>query len=117
MKASFGAEIKEYMADPSGHMQHAEVTIKGSVIVIGDASDEREPKPAMVCLYLTDVDEAYTNAMAAGGTSIMEPADQFYVDRNGGVSDPQGNIWWLATHIEDISPEEMQERAKAHNSK
>jgi PhnB protein len=57
------------------------------------------------------VDATYKRAIAAGGTSIMEPADQFYGDRNAGVKDSAGNIWWMATHIEDVSHEEIVRRA------
>jgi uncharacterized glyoxalase superfamily protein PhnB len=57
-----------------------------------------------------DTDAVYKRALAAGGKSTMEPADQFYGDRNAGVTDPSGNQWWIATHIEDVSPEEIEKR-------
>ena len=55
----------------------------------------------------------YKRALAAGGTAVLEPANQFYGDRHGDVRDPVGNVWWIATHIEDVAPEELQKRAKA----
>jgi uncharacterized glyoxalase superfamily protein PhnB len=54
----------------------------------------------------------YRSALAAGAASVMEPADQIYGDRMGGVKDPTGNTWWLATHIEDVTPEQMEQRMK-----
>jgi len=60
-----------------------------------------------------DTDARYKRALGAGAVSVMEPADQFYGDRNAGVIDPTGNLWWIATHVEDVSPEELARRAKA----
>jgi PhnB protein len=67
----------------------------------------------MLHLYLEDADAAYQRALDAGATSLREPEDQFYGDRTAGVKDDFGNQWWLATHIEDVTPEEMQRRADA----
>ncbi len=69
----------------------------------------------MIYLYVEDTDAAYQRALKAGATSVMEPADQFYGDRNGAVKDASGNEWWIATHVEDVSPEEMEKRAKAQS--
>jgi uncharacterized glyoxalase superfamily protein PhnB len=63
-------------------------------------------------MYIENVDAVFKNAMDAGGKSLREPADQFYGDRTGGVEDPGGNSWWLSTHIEDVSNEELERRAK-----
>ena len=71
-------------------------------------------EPAVgVPLYVNDADATYRRALQAGATSLTEPATQFYGDRSAGVQDPTGNFWWIATHVEDISPEEMQRRAEA----
>jgi uncharacterized glyoxalase superfamily protein PhnB len=67
----------------------------------------------MLYLYVPDVDATYKQAIAAGGISVREPADQFYGDRSGAVKDPGGNEWWIATHKEDVSPEEMKRRMAA----
>ncbi len=67
----------------------------------------------MINLYVPDTDALYHSAIAAGATSIREPANQFYGDRSGGVRDVCGNEWWMATHIEDVSPEEMERRMAA----
>jgi uncharacterized glyoxalase superfamily protein PhnB len=64
-------------------------------------------------VYVSDTDAVYKKALAAGATSVMEPADQFYGDRNAGVQDASGNMWWIATHVEDVLPEEMEKRAAA----
>jgi uncharacterized glyoxalase superfamily protein PhnB len=59
-----------------------------------------------------DTDSVYNKAIKAGGVSLMEPANQFYGDRNAGVQDPSGNKWWIATHVEDVSAEEMERRSR-----
>lgn len=64
-------------------------------------------------MYVEDTDAVYAKALAAGAVSLMEPADQFYGDRNAGVKDPFGNNWWIGTHVEDVSAEEMQRRLDA----
>jgi uncharacterized glyoxalase superfamily protein PhnB len=73
----------------------------------------------MLYLYVPNVDTSYQRALKAGAASVMEPADQFYGDRSGGVKDPFGNSWFIGTHIEDISPAELKKRAaefvKKHN--
>jgi PhnB protein len=66
--------------------------------------------PAMLNLYVPDVDSVYKNALAAGGTSLQEPANQFYGDRSGGVQDRWNNQWWIATHIEDVNDDDMKKR-------
>jgi uncharacterized glyoxalase superfamily protein PhnB len=67
----------------------------------------------MIYIYTADTDAMYNRAIQAGAVSVMTPADQFYGDRNAGVKDFAGNQWWIATHIEDVSPEELEKRAKA----
>jgi PhnB protein len=113
LKQSFGAEERERHLGPGGTIMHAEVRIGDSVVMMSEASDEFKPMPATIHLYLEDVDAAYERALRAGGKSLREPADQFYGDRSAGVEDAAGNQWWLATHVEDVSPEEMQRRQEA----
>jgi uncharacterized glyoxalase superfamily protein PhnB len=69
--------------------------------------------PAALYLYVNRVDATYKQAIQAGAKSLMEPTDMFYGDRSGGVIDPFGNSWWIATHQEDVPPEELARRAKA----
>jgi PhnB protein len=81
--------------------------------MMGESSDKFPAMPAAIYLYVPDVDAVYKRALAAGAASTMEPANQFYGDRNAGVKDPSGNLWWIATHVEDVPREEMAKRAAA----
>lgn len=113
LEQAFGAQEKERHARPDGAIMHAEVKIGDSIVMMGEPMGEFKAIPAALYLYVEDVDAVYKRALEAGATSVMEPADQFYGDRNGGVKDPAGNLWWIATHIEDVSPEELARRAAA----
>jgi len=116
LKQAFAAELTFRMDGPDGSVAHAEVNIGNSKVMIGQVPAERAIR-AMLHLYVTDTDAAYNRAIAAGATSVREPADQFYGDRSGGVRDMWGNEWWMATHIEDVSPEEMERRMKAMSAR
>ncbi len=111
--AAFGATLKEKHLMSDGSVMHAEITIGDSIIMMGDARDGKPPMPTMLYLYVEDCDSVYTSAMAAGGKSLREPTTEFYGDRSSGVTDPWGNQWWIATHVEDVSDEEMQKRMAA----
>ncbi len=113
LQRAFDAKVTERIDDEKGRIRHAQVKIGDSHLMLTDGNDECSPAPAAFYLYLSDVDGAYERALRAGGTSIMEPADQFYGDRNAGVRDASGNTWWLATHIEDVPSEEIARRAQA----
>ena len=114
LQASFGAKItQEPMRRSDGTIMHTEVQIGDSRVMMGEACDKAPAMPASMYLYVPNCDELYQNAMKAGATSIMEPTTQFYGDRNAGVKDPSGNTWWLATHVEDVSQEELKKRAAA----
>jgi len=113
LKQTFEAAELGRMAQPDGTIMHAEVKIADSVIMIADASAEYGPMPARLHVYVTDVDSAYQRALQAGATSQMEPADQFYGDRESGVIDPFGNVWWIGMHKEDVSADELAKRAEA----
>ena len=113
LKQAFAAQEIERMAQPDGTIRHAEVRIGDSVVMMSEAGGEREPRPSAIYLYVSDTDAAYKRALQAGGSSLMEPADQFYGDRSAGVQDPSGNYWWIATHQEDVPPEELKARAEA----
>ncbi len=110
---AFGATLKYQMKDDGGNVRHAEVQIGDSMVMIGQARDEWVPKPGNFYLYVPDCDALYKSALAAGGKSVQEPATQFYGDRHSAVDDPQGNTWWIATHVEDVSPQEIERRMKA----
>ena len=113
LKQAFQATEMHRMSRPDGRVGHAEVKIGDSMVMMGEAQGDWKPMPATLYLYVEDTDAVYRQALAAGAASIMEPADQFYGDRNAGVKDPCGNVWWIATHIEDVSREEIARRAAA----
>lgn len=113
LQRAFDATVFERIDDDKGRIRHAQLKVGDSVLMLTDGNDECRPAPAAFYLYVEDVDGAYARALRAGGESVMEPADQFYGDRNAGVRDACGNTWWLATHIEDVSSEEIAHRAQA----
>ena len=120
-KKAFGATELFRMAGPDGKIGHAEIKIGDSPIMLADevpAMGHRSPQslggsPVSILLYVEDVDAVFNQAVAAGAKVARPVADQFYGDRTGGVTDPFGHAWYIATHKEDVSLEEMQKRAKA----
>lgn len=113
IKNAFQGEETLRTERPDGTVMHAQVRIGDSFVMMGEAPDTFTPMPNSIYLYVDDADSVYQRALQAGATSIMEPADQFYGDRNAGVKDACGNLWWIATRIEEVSPEELQKRANA----
>lgn len=111
LKNAFNADINECMRGGDGKICHAELKIGDSKLMVGGKPGQ-PMSSAMLYLYVEDTDALYHQAIAAGGKSILEPMDQFYGDRNSGVQDPCGNQWWIATHVEDLSIEELEKRAK-----
>jgi PhnB protein len=111
LQSAFGASEVYRLKHEDGSVWHSQVKIGDSMIMLGDVRDQYPSMPSSIYLYLPDVDAAYQSALQAGGTPIMPPDDQFYGDRTGGVRDPVGNVWWIATHIEDLSRGEMDRRA------
>ena len=120
-KRAFGAKELVRMDAPQGKIGHAELQIGDSRVMLSDPfpqSTVRPPKElggtsASVFMYVEDVDEVVKQAVDAGATVTMEVADQFWGDRFGSVADPFGHTWSVATHVEDVSPEEIAERGKA----
>jgi uncharacterized glyoxalase superfamily protein PhnB len=103
------------MEGPNGTVMHAEVRIGDSPVMLSDASAEYPAMPALLHVYVDEeVDVVYQRALLAGATSVRQPADQFYGDRSATVRDASGNLWSLANHVEDVSPEEIERRAKAY---
>lgn len=114
LKQAFGATtLFEPMKRPDGSIGHAELKIGDSPLMLSETSEQCPATQAMIHLYVPDVDATYKKALAAGATSVMEVADQFYGDRSGGVKDPAGNSWYVATHKEDVAPQELAKRAAA----
>ena len=112
LKAAFGATEKERMAGQDGRTAHAEVMIGDSHVMTGSAHEGWPVTLCMIYLYVPDTDATYAQALEAGATSVQEPADMFYGDRNAIVKDPAGNTWAIATHQEDLTPEEVARRAE-----
>lgn len=113
----FEGKVREKMTTPDGSINHAEMNIGDSVIMMGKASEDYPPLNAMLYIYVEDTDKAYNRAIEKGATSVMEPANQFYGDRNAGVKDKDGISWWMASHVEDVSQEELQRRNAARTNK
>jgi PhnB protein len=112
-KQTFGATEVYSHKRPDGSVMHAEIKIGDSIVMLGEAPEGGKKFPAMLHLYLEDVDAVYQRAIQAGAKTLREPADQIYGDRSGGVEDAFGNQWWISTHVEDVTPEELERRAKA----
>ena len=120
-KRAFGAKERVRMSAPGGKIGHAELEIGDSLVMLSDPFPQattRTPKElggtsGSVFMYVEDVDAVFKKAVDEGATITMEVADQFWGDRFGAVTDPFGHVWTIATHIEDVPPEEMAERAKS----
>jgi PhnB protein len=120
-KRAFGATERGRMDAPGGKIGHAELEIRGSLIMLSDALPQfatRSPKDlggtsASVFMYVEDVDAVVKQAVDAGATVETDVTDQFWGDRFGAIKDPFGHVWGIATHVEDVPAEEMAERAKA----
>jgi uncharacterized glyoxalase superfamily protein PhnB len=99
LKAVFDAEPLRVIPREDGGLKHAEARIGDSVVMFADAVNGWPAMPAYVHVYVSDVDAIYRRALAAGGKSIAEPAKKDDADKRGGVQDPGGTTWWLATHV------------------
>jgi PhnB protein len=119
-KKAFGAKERMRMETPDGKIGHAELEIGDSMVMLSDPfphATTRPPKElggtsGSVFMYVEDVDAVVKQAVDTGATITMEVADQFWGDRFGSIQDPFGHSWSIATHVEDVPPEEMAERAK-----
>ena len=113
LQQAFAAKLKERIDRPDGAIGHAEVWIGDSIVMLSDPQGDCPQTPGAFYLYVADADATYRRALEAGATSVMEPANQFWGDRQGGVRDRFGNLWWIATRIEEVSGEELQRRMAA----
>ncbi|MGH9407152.1 MAG: VOC family protein [Terriglobia bacterium] len=115
-KNAFGASERLRMARPDSRVGHAEIEIGDCCIMMADEHPDLGAlspahyggSPVSMHLYVPDCDATYRKAIAAGATSVREPADQFYGDRMAGVLDPFGYKWFIATHTRDVSKEELE---------
>jgi PhnB protein len=120
-KKAFGAEETVRMEAPDGKIGHAELKIGDSHVMLSDPFPQASTTPpkelggtsASIFMYVEDVDAVVQQAVGAGATVTMEVEDQFWGDRFGSITDPFGHIWSIATHVEDLTPEEIEERGKA----
>ena len=116
-----GARERMRMPGPDGRVFHAELELGDSMIMLGDQNpdlDVRGPHaiggtPMMVHVYVEDADSVFERAIGAGARALRTVEDQFYGDRSGRFEDPFGHRWDVATHVEDVAPEEMKKRAAA----
>ena len=112
-KRVFDAVEIARMLRPDGKIAHAEVRIGNSNLMLSEVTAQHGVTPAMLYVYVPDVDATYRKALDAGATSVGEPKNQFYGDRSAGVKDVYGNYWGIGTHVEDVTLEEMERRMKA----
>jgi PhnB protein len=120
-KEAFGATERGRMGAPDGKISHAELEIGDSLIMLSDPFPQSSTRPpselggtsGSVFMYVEDVDAVVKRAVDAGASITMEVADQFWGDRFGVVTDPFGHVWSIATHVEDLTPDEIAERGKA----
>jgi uncharacterized glyoxalase superfamily protein PhnB len=108
LKKSFDAETVFMSKRPDGTVGHAQVKIGDSIVMLAEATAEHGAMPCSIYMYVKDTDALYKRALKAGATSLMEPMDMFYGDRNAGVKDATGMQWWIATHIKEVSEEEVE---------
>lgn len=111
-KKTFDAKLTDISKSGDGTIRHATIHINSSAVMLGEATKEHPPMPSMMYIYVEDTDAVYAKGIAAGGVSLREPTNEFYGDRAAGLKDPSGNQWWIGTHIEDVSDEEMEKRRK-----
>jgi len=109
---AFGATEKFRMPSPDGKIMHAEIAIGDSTIMLSDAMNQA-PSVSSLYVYVPDADAVFERAVEAGAKVNVPLADMFWGDRWGSVSDPFGNTWGIATHVEDVPPAEMPKRAQA----
>ncbi|HVY99440.1 MAG TPA: VOC family protein [Dongiaceae bacterium] len=120
-KAAFGAKERMRLPAPGGRIGHAELEIGDSVVMLADEAPDWDAygpgkyggSPVSIMIYVADVDAVVKKAVKAGAKLTREVKDQFYGDRAGGIDDPFGHHWHIATHIEDVSPREMKRRMDA----
>lgn len=116
---AFGAQERFRMDGPNGTIGHAEIQIGDSIVMLADenpafnasAPEKGKAPPVQLMIYVEDVDATFKRAIEAGATEVQPVKDQFYGDRSGTITDPFGHCWTLATHVEDVAPEEMARRA------
>ncbi|MFI7109599.1 VOC family protein [Nonomuraea sp. NPDC050227] len=110
LKTAFDAVELGRMTGPDGEVQHAEARIGDAVVMMFDARPEWPATPGFLRLYVPDAEAVHRRAVEAGGTSVTDVTHLFFGDLVGRVRDPWGNLWWIQTHVEDVSAEEAERR-------
>jgi len=113
MKQTFKANEHHRATHKDESIMHAELQIGDSIVMLSEARGDMQPRPGMLYIYVDDVDVVFQRAVQAGAKPLREPTDEFYGDRSGGVEDMCGNHWWIATHKEDVPPDEILRRQNA----
>lgn len=113
LKQAFDATETCRIPAPDGSIGHAELRIGDSLVMIKDTSGDCGTITGAFYLYVSDADAVYRQALAAGGESLMAPTLQFWGDRQAGVKDRFGTYWFIATRVEEVSPEELTQRMAA----
>lgn len=111
-KSVFDAQEMDLMGPPGGPIMHGEVKIGDSVIMFSDASADNPAESVVLMVYVENVDQTYRKALSAGASSRGEPTNQFYGDRIAKIEDSNGIHWAISSRLEDLTPEEMRERAR-----
>jgi len=115
LKEAFGAVQRTRIVLPNGRLMHTELKIGDSFLMMGEPTDKLGPMQCSIYLYVEDCDKVYQRAIKSGGASIMKPMDMDTGERYGGIKDPAGNIWWVATHVKDVSSDEAQRGAEEYD--
>lgn len=110
IQKAFNGKVTYMMKSDEGIVRHATLKIGDSTVMVSESTEVYKPMSCMLHLYVENSDAVYQAALKAGAESTREPMDEFYGDRSAGVRDAWGNQWWIATHIEDVSDEEMAKR-------
>jgi PhnB protein len=112
IKNAFGGKETFQMKRDDGKIMHATASIGDSTVMISDTMEGMEAQTSMLYLYLEDVDSVFKKALQAKATVVREPRTEFYGDRAGAVKDRWGNVWWMATHVEEVDQKELERRAE-----
>ena len=112
IRAAFGGEVTFRKDRPDGAAIHAEMRVGDSMLMLGEAGEQFGAMPSSIYLYVADCDAVFQRALGSGGVSVFPVMTLPSGERYGGVKDPSGNVWWVATHVEDVTPEEEERRWK-----
>jgi PhnB protein len=114
IKNAFGGTQTYITKGENDSIMHATIRIGDSLVMVSDTMDDTPPQTAMLYLYVESTDDMYKKAINAKATSVHEPTSEFYGDRAAAVKDKWGNVWWMATHEEDVDAAEIEKRKAQH---